>query len=154
LIHTDHGTASERAELDSHADTCIIGGSSMVLLSQTGDTVTVSAALRNTERAKSIPVVTAACAYDHLETGETYVLIFHQSLYMGDKVGSSLLNVNQMRDNGIKVDDCPKQFDDGSCHCIQTSDPEITIPLRMIGVISYFPIRIRTKRTGKRLRCP
>jgi hypothetical protein len=56
---------------------------------------------------EEIPIVKAAFAYDDPATGETFVLTFGQALYFGSKINHVLLNPNQIRANGIEVDDVP-----------------------------------------------
>ena len=58
---------------------------------------------------KQVPVVEAISAYNHL-TGETFILVLAQALYLGDKQEPSLLCPNQMRSNGIVVDNVPKHL--------------------------------------------
>jgi hypothetical protein len=70
--------------------------------------------------------------------GQPYLLIVNEGIYCGDSVRHSLLNPNQLRANGIIVDDCPKQFDKSSTHSLSISDHELTIPLTLSGVISSF----------------
>jgi hypothetical protein len=48
------------------------------------------------ESMKDIPIVTAATAWTNEETGETLILLFHQVLWYGKKLESSLLNPNQL----------------------------------------------------------
>ena len=43
---------------------------------------------------KDIPVGTCATAYDDPESGKTYILLFGESLYFGDKLSHSLLCPN------------------------------------------------------------
>jgi hypothetical protein len=59
---------------------------------------------------QDIPIVQAGTAYDDPNTGETVILIINQGLYFGDSLPVTLLNPNQMRFNGIEVDDVPKHL--------------------------------------------
>jgi hypothetical protein len=91
----------------------------------------------------NVPIVTAALAYDCMVTYQTYILIFSQSLYMKE-LTTHLLCPNQMRSNGIIVNDCPLQYLPNhlrtkESHCIIADD--LRIPLFMRGVISYFNVR-------------
>jgi hypothetical protein len=47
-----------------------------------------------------------------------------------------LLCPNQLRANNVIVNDIPRQFDKDSTHSIIIDD--VTIPLDMLGVVSYF----------------
>ena len=82
-----------------------------------------------------------ATAYDNKNTGMTYILVLGQALLFGDKVESSLLCPNQIRSNGVIVDDIPVHLshDNSSTHLITFPDDNITIPLKMNGCFSYIP---------------
>ena len=43
---------------------------------------------------QNVPIVTGATAYDDPITGETFILLFHESLYYGKKLDHSLINPN------------------------------------------------------------
>jgi hypothetical protein len=80
----------------------------------------------------NIPIMTAATAYDDPTTGITYILIMGQALYMGDKMKNTLLCPNQLRSNGIIVDECPKHLapvENPSSHSIYSVQDELRIPL-------------------------
>ena len=49
-----------------------------------------------------------------------------------------------MRDNGIVVDDTPRQYDSKSSHSIYVPDSDLRIPLTMEGVVSGFDTRLPT----------
>ena len=74
------------------------------------------------------------------KTSETFILEFPESLYFGKRLCHSLICPNQLRANGVVVNDVPRQFDGQSTHSIVVSgdDGGIEIPLEMNGVISYF----------------
>lgn len=59
---------------------------------------------------KVIPVVTAATALTLPDTGETIILVLNQALGFGSQLSHSLLSTMQLRYNGIRVDDAPRQF--------------------------------------------
>jgi hypothetical protein len=62
----------------------------------------------------------------------------HQALYLGAKHAGCLVNPNQLRNNSIAVHDCPSQFDSSSRHAIYSPESNVTIPLQLDGIISYF----------------
>jgi hypothetical protein len=67
---------------------------------------------------------------------------------MCDKMSSSLLCPNQLRLNGLIVDDVPQHLapqNRPSSHSIQSLDDEFTLPLSLKGVISYFNTRTPTQ---------
>ena len=92
---------------------------------------------------KSTPIVTRVVAYDDVASGETYLLIFHQALYIKSLGSQHLLNPNQMREAGIQVNDIPLQFIRG--RPVTKDDHSIIhenlhIPLSRNGVISFFNV--------------
>ena len=54
-----------------------------------------------------MPIVTGLTAWDCPQTGDTFILVFHESLYYGMKLNHSLINPNQIRHNGIDYWDNP-----------------------------------------------
>jgi hypothetical protein len=97
---------TSHTELDSHADTCCIGKNAYIFY-ETSRTVDVSAFLSTLGQARSIPIVSAALAYDHPYTYETFILIVHQALHF-PTMEHNLLNPNQLWLNNVQVHDCPR----------------------------------------------
>jgi hypothetical protein len=88
-----------------------------------------------------VPVVQAATAYTDPESGETFILVVNQALYLGEDLRTTLLNPNQMRSNGIIVDDCPKHLvfnPPMATHSIYVPHHNLRIPLELNGIISGF----------------
>ena len=89
---------------------------------------------------KDIPVGTCATAYNDPEFGKTYILLFGESLYFGDRLTHSLLCPNQIQANGNVVEDTPRQFDEKSRHGmvlqIINTEGELFIPFTLNGIIS------------------
>jgi hypothetical protein len=69
-----HETVSRQCELDSHAETCVMGAN-CVVLEETGQKVSISASTDAHRTFTNIPIVTAATAYDDTVTGTTYIFI-------------------------------------------------------------------------------
>jgi hypothetical protein len=120
-------------ELDSHADT-VCAGANCIVLETTNQVVDVTP--YNSEKYEAetnIPIVKAATAYTD-PTGTTYILILNQALYLPD-LNHSLLNPNQMRVNGVIVDDCPRPLSDPSkppsTHSIYFPEHDIRISLEL-----------------------
>src|SRR5210317_289234 len=123
--------AHMRAELDSHADTCCFG-SAAKLVYDTGSVVPVEGYKPSGSQHK-VKIVCAAIAYDCPSTNHTYVLFFHQSLWIPE-IKQHLLSTFQMRDNNVIVNDIPHQHTPrsqwtNSTHSIQVIEPPMTIPL-------------------------
>jgi hypothetical protein len=93
-------------ELDSHADTVVLGRN-CVILSYTGRECDVSPYTDVYDAIKGVPIVSGATAWTSQSTGDTYILVFNEALWMGDTMDHSLLNPNQMRHYGIQVNDNP-----------------------------------------------
>jgi hypothetical protein len=128
-------------ELDSHADT-IVCGSNCVIIHYTGQECDVSPYTEAYESIKSVPIVQAATAYDNPETGETYILILNQAIWMGDKMSHTLVNPNQLRAYGITVQDNP--FIEAPIF-ISTEDSNFSVPLACKGTILGVATRTPTE---------
>jgi hypothetical protein len=136
----------EYIELDSHADTSVIGNNCRVI-SYTDKTCQVAPYHPHYDSMQDIPIVQAGTAYDDPNTGETMILIINQGLYFGDSLPVTLLNPNEMRMNGLEVDDVPKHLAKDptiATHSIYIPEQDICIPLSMHGVISCLPVRLPT----------
>ena len=97
------GACVDRSEMDSHADTSVAGCNMLVVLEDTGQTVSVTPFTSEYSALKGIPIVSAATAYDCLSNGETYLLIFNKCLFLGERLPVSLLCPNQLRAFGLSV---------------------------------------------------
>jgi hypothetical protein len=128
---------TDRCELDSHADT-IVGGANCILLETNGETANVHSFSDERKPFSNVPIGTIATAWVDLETGEVIVLVMNEALYFGDRLDHTLICPNQLRSFGIVVDDTPKQFSPKSTHSIEVPGDNLTIPLEMNGVVSYF----------------
>jgi hypothetical protein len=129
-----HPQPMYRTELDSHADNCVAGANT-VLVKTDGRTTTVTD-FKGT-KCDNIPIGTVA-TYWESPNGTPYILIIHEALYFGDKFDVTLLTPNQMRHNGLVVEDVPRQFDADSTHSIYDPVSRIRIPLSLNGVFSGF----------------
>jgi hypothetical protein len=105
-------------------------------LTDSGATATVHSFSDERKPFGEIPIGTIATSWTCGNSGETFLLLFPESLYFGKRLSTTLLCPNQIRDYGITVHDTPRRFDPTSKHAIITDDA--TIPLQVDGVISYF----------------
>ena len=133
-------------ELDSHADTCAFGQHAAIL-QRTGMTTGVDGFTSSLGSLEQIEIVTAAVAFDCDATLRTYLLCFPQSLYIPE-LENNLLSTFQLRSFGVTVNDIPLQFIDADKR--QPTDHSIlvdnlTIPLSIAGVTSYFDTRLPTQ---------
>jgi hypothetical protein len=141
LTHVPTTNKSGPMELDSHADTCC-AGSNCVIVEYTNKTCNVDGFNRETpnDELMGIPIVKAATAYD-APTGETFIIILSQALFLGDHISYSLLCPNQLRHNGLTVDDVPRHLSpnpDLATYSIFIPDENVSIPLELRGIISLF----------------
>jgi hypothetical protein len=124
-------------ELDSHADTSCIGSQCRVI-SVTDTVCQVHPYHQDYPAIEEVPIVQAATAYDDPETGITYMLIINQALWIPD-LNTTLLNPNQLRANGLIVDDVPKHLapdPSTATHSIYSPKEDVRIPLQLKGIIS------------------
>ena len=127
--HQPQSTLHGRIEVDTHADTTVLG-SNCVVLTYTGKECEVSPYSSQYEAVQNVPVVTQATVWTNAADGTAYLLIFHESLWMGNKLDHTLVNPNQLRAYGISVQDNPF---DTKPHSITTDD--VSVELYLEGTI-------------------
>jgi hypothetical protein len=124
---TDYG-ARKRCEIDTRADT-FCAGQTFFLQKPTGSVVDVGGFHPSLPIIHDIPIGLVATAYD-LPTGKTIILGVHQALFFGQTLEHSRCQPNQLREHGIIVEDCPKQYSGGkSLHGLFFPEEKIHIPL-------------------------
>jgi hypothetical protein len=129
-------------EMDSHADTTV-AGSNCVVIYYTGKECDISPYITDACKAiKSVPIVQAGTAYDNIDTGETFILVFNEAIWMGDKMDHTLVNPNQLRSFGITVQD--NAFSDAPTY-VSTEGKEFYFPLDFYGAILSAPTRTPTE---------
>jgi hypothetical protein len=117
-----------------------VAGSNFLLMEMTSKTVDVYGYSNELDIMHDIPIATVGTVWTKPVTGESYLLVFNQCIFFGDRLKHSLICPNQLRAHGIIVDDIPTQFDTKSQHAI--IHEALTIPLDLAGVVSYFETRI------------
>ena len=135
-------TVYGKCELDSHADTTVVGNN-CIISHYTGKQCDVSPYRDDYESIRDVPIVTAATAWQSKSTGETFILIINEAIWMGDSMDTTLINPNQLRYFGIKVQDNPVSKEPLS---IVTENDEFSINLQMEGTIISFTTRTPTDR--------
>ena len=160
-LHTNRKISSSKtsqhsctfSDLDSHADTCCLG-SNCCITSKSGKVVNVKPFTDELSSVQEIEIGSGETAYT-CSNGETYILIINEGLIFGDRLENTLLTPNQMRSNGITVEDTPTQFDRRSRHTIVGADDhgdDVTLPLTLRGVISYLSTRYPTEEEQRNCR--
>ena len=76
-------------------------GSNCVVLSYTGKECEVSPYSSEYEAVWNIHVATGATVWTNTMDGMAYLLTFHESLWMGDKLYHTLVNPNQLQAYGV-----------------------------------------------------
>ena len=122
-----------KTELDSHADS-IVAGSNCCIMHYTNRECDVSPYRDDYTPIKNVPIVQAATALTSQYTGQTYILIFNEALWMGDQMDHTLVNPNQLRHFGIKVQDNPVSNE--PLH-IMTEDKQFNMELKMKGTTIF-----------------
>ena len=130
-------------ELDSHADSPVVGKHSQIL-HRTGRRVKVSGFTDQLGDPIPVDVVDAAMIYDCEYSGKSYIMIIRNALYL-KQMETTLIPPFMMRVAGIEIDECPKFLArDPSIknHSIYFPEDEIRIPMKLYGIISYIPARL------------
>ena len=82
------------------------------------------------ELIKSVNIACYGMAWTCLASGKAYILVFIAGLWMGDKMDHTLVNPNQVRHFGIKVQDNPY---DGALLYLMMEDGDFALPLAVQG---------------------
>ena len=132
-------------ELDSHADTCCLGPN-FAVMHQTGRYCSVKG-FSDELAMDEIPIVNAVTVLENHWTGQSNLLVVNQGLFFGDKIKTSLLNPQQLRSNGVIVQDNP--FESTETLGITVFNPEtrenMFLPMQMRGSFAGFVTRCPTK---------
>jgi hypothetical protein len=92
-------------------------------------------------------LVKGATAYDDPKMGITYILVLSQAIYLPKDVGHTLLCPNQLRCNGLEVDDIPRHLaprSKPSKHSIFIPEDGVRLAIRIKGPVSVFDSRTPT----------
>ena len=116
-------------EIDSHADT-IVFGRNCAVIHFTERECNVSPYTDAYKPIKSVKIACAGTAWTLLASVKTYILVFNEGLWMGDKMDYTLVNPNQMHHFGMKVQDNP--YDDTPLY-LMTGDGDFELPLAVQG---------------------
>jgi hypothetical protein len=133
IPNADTSIINGTIEMDTHADTCVLG-SNFILLSRTGRICDVYPYSDAYDAIKDIPIVTGATATQDEQTGEVFILVIHEGLWYGDRLSHSLINPNQLRFNGIEVQDNP--FDSKRMK-IHDPSTDVSVPLYSSGTTIF-----------------
>ena len=103
------------------------------------------------DKGRLCETISGAVAYDQPQTGQVYLLIFHQCIYV-EHLDHHLLCPMQCRMSGVGIDETPKFLQRNPTelsHAIVLDEPEedkqLIIPLSIMGVSSFFTCRKPTR---------
>ena len=130
-----------RIELDSHADTVVLG-SNCVVLHHTGKVCEVTPYTDEYDAITDIPVVRGATLWTDQHPNNEYILAFNGALWMGDTLTHSLINPNQLCAFGTLVQDNPYHTDPLG---IKPPPYDSEIPLSTAGTIINADTRAPTQ---------
>ena len=131
-----------RLGADSHADISCAGKQAHILEYIEGLKCTVHPFHDSYTPKKDVKLCNVAFAHD-LPSGETIILRMNQCLDFTSNMEHSLFCTNQVRANGIIVDDVPKCYDykNKSRQAIYLPANDIALPLLQHGPTLYLPVR-------------
>ena len=137
-----------RTELDNHAESCVVSEETALIIHDFERPVSVFGYKEDVSNTQHCRTVSAVVAYDHPETGDTYYLVFHQSIDIPG-MKANLLCPMQVRVCDHRVNDEPKYMaltptDEHHAIVLRTVEDDqddLVIPLSLNGVVSYFPCR-------------
>jgi uncharacterized membrane protein YgcG len=128
-------------ECDSNADTCC-AGTNFVVMQYTSRFADVYPYDSSYQPIKDVPIVSAATAWTNPETDQTFILVFNETLYYGTSLPHTLWNPNQLRHNGVEVNDNPY---DTSETRMSIRVEDVVIPLHTFGTKGQFITRAPTE---------
>jgi hypothetical protein len=136
-------------ELDSHADTCVLGRNVLILLDF--DRPVCVQSYDPALGTKTFATVSGALAYDDPITGETLHLVINQAIHI-PHLDHHLLCPMQCQVNDVTVDDTSKflaRDPTDKLHALTLDDPDhpaqtVTLPLALQGVTSLLNVRAPT----------
>jgi hypothetical protein len=132
-------------ELNSHADTCCFGANAHVLSFELSQMATVSGFLPTMGNIET-PITSVAIAYDDDITNTTYILLFHQVLYIKE-MAHNLISPFQVRQSGAVINETPisslmqrMSLNEipPDVHSILVPDSNLHITLELNGIMSSF----------------
>ena len=123
-----------KCKIDTHADISV-AGANFVVLEYTGKECDVSPYRDDYTPIHNVPIVHAATAWQSHQTGQTYILVVNEALWMGDTLKDTLLNPNQLRHYGTTVQNNPVS---DSPLCMIGEGKRFSMELHMSGPIVYF----------------
>ena len=140
--YDEDGGIDGRLELDSHADSPVLGHGATVVRN-TGRTVSVRGFSDELGQAISVPVVDGVIAYECEYTNKVVLLVIRNALHL-PSMDNHLIPPFMMRLAGLEVNECAKfmvKRPSITNHSIYFPEEKFRIPLLLSGITSYVPTR-------------
>ena len=145
----DESNYETTLELDSHADTCVLGKYAYIF--QDYNRPVYVEAYDPRLGSAEYRTVSGAVAYTDPATGRTLLLLIHQAIHI-PHLDHHLLCPMQCRVNDVTVNESPKFLvldPTDQTHALTITDPvyplqTLTLPLQLRGVISFLNVRTVT----------
>ena len=133
--------------IDTHADSSCAGKHVRILEYIDGKTYTVSPFLNSYTPTSNISMINGVIAVDK-DDGTGYILELNNFLNFSDSMNDSILVPMQARQNGIVIDDVPKDlcYHGVSTQSVFVPEKNISIPIEFNGPIPYIKVRYPTDR--------
>jgi hypothetical protein len=136
-------------ELDSHADTAVLGAGTLIIQSYDQPVEVVGYDLQ--QGLQMFEMVSVVLAFAHPRDGQVYHLVFYQAIHM-PQLDHHLLCPMQHCVNDMTVNDVPKFltcFPTDNTHALIVQNPDndsttLSFPLHLQGMTSYLPVRKHT----------
>ena len=90
----------------------------------------------------TVEIVDAALCYECEYTGETYLMVICNVMYL-QKMTTSLIPPIMIHIAGLEINECPNilvKKPTVEHHSVYFPDHELRIPLKIHGIISYLPL--------------
>ena len=136
-----------RLGIDSWADTSCAGRHAHVLEFVEGRSVTAHGFATSLPSIDNLSIANVAYAYDS-PSGETYILVVNNSIYLGSLMDDSLLNPIQCLLNGIRIDIRPQAFtpDCYTAQSVTILSLDVALPVEYDGVLPFLSVRRPSQR--------
>ena len=131
--------------IDSGADTCCAGRHAYVVEIIPNMTVSCRGFSDNLPVEDNLPIANVIYAYDCKDRGEVILLRINYCIYLGNKKCDAIACPNQLRLNGVSVDERPSSLFPNESNTQQICADGVVFPLLLRGPLTYLPIRRPSK---------
>ena len=134
-------TGETYVDLDSHADTCVLGNNALLIESPYPPRTVIVSFADPSVGTRTKQILSGAFKYTSPSDGSGYILVVHQAIHI-EALDHSLLCPMQLRDNDVILNETPKSMaeqptEDNHSLLVTTDTKEsLRIPLRLRGITS------------------